>query len=50
MTERGTLSWLLIPKAKDFESTENGFRVWDIWDPGGPGEKREIGAEYVFEA
>jgi hypothetical protein len=48
-TEKDSLSWLTIPKAKDFELTENGFRVWDTWDPGGPQEKREIGAEYVFE-
>jgi hypothetical protein len=48
-TEDDRLSWLNLPKAKDFEPTEHGFRVWDTWDPGGPQERREIGAEYVFE-
>jgi hypothetical protein len=45
----GHHSWLNLPKAADFEPTSNGFRIYDTWDPGGPGERREIGAEYVFE-
>lgn len=46
----GRLSWLAIPKASDFESTENGFRIYETWaNPGRP-ERREIAAEYVFES
>lgn len=41
----GTMSYLQFPKARDFEPTEGGFRVYETDDARGT---RIIAAEYSF--
>lgn len=40
-------SYLFFPKASEFESTENGFRVFSSYE-GREGIIRELAAEYEF--
>ena len=47
-TEDNRVSWLHLPKAKNFEATTNGFRIWETWEEHGQ-ERRQLGAEYIFE-